>query len=100
MALDAVRRARFRQKAQEPGRQSRRSSALASALSALAEASRLEGGIMMRFLGVRHFYRCALLLLAGLALGGSVARADDDDPRWVGTWSASMEAPFGPAVTF
>ena len=55
---------------------------------------------MISLFGVRHFYRCALLLLAGLVLGGSVARADDDDARWIGTWSASMEAPFGPGVTF
>jgi len=55
---------------------------------------------MTRFLGLRNFHRSALLLIAGAVVWGSVARADDDNARWVGTWSASMEAPFGPTVTF
>jgi lysophospholipase L1-like esterase len=44
--------------------------------------------------------RRLLPLMAALVLCAVPARADGDSPRWVGTWSASMETPFGPGVTF
>jgi lysophospholipase L1-like esterase len=44
--------------------------------------------------------RRLLALMAALVLCAVPARADGDAPRWVGTWSASMETPFGPGVTF
>jgi len=51
-------------------------------------------------LEVRHLYRCAWSVVAALALFGSFARADDDEQRWVGTWSTATQAPLGSAATF
>jgi lysophospholipase L1-like esterase len=44
--------------------------------------------------------RRILALMAAVVLCAVPARADGDAPRWVGSWSASMETPFGPNVTF
>ena len=54
-------------------------------------------------LELRPFSRRLLLAaIASLSVAlPSHADGDDrDSPRWVGTWSASMEAPFGPTPTF
>jgi lysophospholipase L1-like esterase len=42
------------------------------------------------------------LFLLAIAVGASDAGADRDHDRgrWVGTWSAAMESPFGPTTTF
>ncbi len=46
----------------------------------------------------RFVFRCLLPLIAGLALLAIPAHADRDSPRWVGTWSAAMQATF-PSVS-
>jgi len=55
-------------------------------------------------LDVRRWSRRALLgAVAVLCFAFPVRAGHDDDgdrPRWVGTWSASMETPLGPAPTF
>jgi lysophospholipase L1-like esterase len=57
----------------------------------------------MSLLESRPLPRRLLVLTAAILLSAWPARADPDDqdfPHWVGTWSASMETPFGPSVTF
>src|SRR5712691_5775077 len=43
---------------------------------------------------LRAFFRRALLAALASVLLVAPARAGGDDVRWVGTWSASMQAPF------
>src|SRR5229473_2257769 len=63
------------------------------------QSQRGAGGIMSMSSSRRRFvFRCLLPLIAGLALLAIPAHADRDSPRWVGTWSAAMQATF-PSVS-
>src|SRR5215813_8626481 len=55
---------------------------------------------MMRLTWARGLPRHLALVLLVTLVGAGAARADRHDKRWVGTWSAAMESPFGPTATF